>query len=172
MIKKINLEKKLLETFNKSEAKSQKKSEIQMLEENVEKILTVITICENDPIIHKRYEDIYKKFLSKTFLEREITIISYYKLLLNLNKSKFEDKFLSKLKPFISKIYNKEVEFNLVNLKAIYLNSDILTQAISLKLKNRNNRLLTVLRYFLHMVKLPKVNLLRERFAYANIGNL
>jgi hypothetical protein len=172
IIKEINLGKKILETFNKSELKNKKKSEILILEEDVEKISTVITTCENDPIIHKRYEDIYKKFMSKTLLEREITIITYYKLLLKLNKSKFEDKFLLRLKPFISKIYNKEVEFNLVNLKAIYLNSDIFTQAISLKLKNRNNRLLTVLRYFLYMVKMPKVNLLRERFAYVNIGNL
>ena len=46
----------------------------------------------------------------------------------------------------------------------MYLNSDIFTQAISLKLRNRDNRLLKVLKYFLYMVKLPKVNFLKERF--------
>jgi len=80
--------------------------------------------------------------------------------------------FLSRLSPLISKIYNKEVEFNIVNLKAVYLNSDIFTQAIALKLRSRNNRLLKVLRSFLYMVKLPKVNLLKERFAHLNIRSL
>ena len=34
-------------------------------------------------------------------------------------------------------MYNKEVEFNIVELKQMHLNSDIFTQAVSLKLKNR-----------------------------------
>ena len=41
-------------------------------------------------------------------------MIAYYKLLLSLNKSKFENKFLSNLKPLITKLYNKEVEFNIL----------------------------------------------------------
>jgi Mitochondrial ribosomal protein (VAR1) len=172
IIEEIDLEKKVLETINKLKSKNQKKLEIEILEEKVIKISSIIAICENDPIIHQKYEDMYNKFVSKTFLERDIFVITYFKLLLRLNKSKFEDKFLLRLKPFISKIYNKEIEFNIINLKAVYLNSDIFTQVIALKLKNRNNRLLTVLRYFLHMVKLPKVNLLKERFSHINIRNL
>jgi len=54
----------------------------------------------------------------------------------------------------------------------VYLNSDIFTQAIALKLRNRDNRLLKVLRSFLYMVKLPKINLLKERFAHFNIKSL
>ena len=146
--------------------------EIETLEENLKYILSIIAICENDPIFFKTYESKYNKIFYKTFLEKEIIIMAYYKLLLSLNKYKFEDFFLLKLKPFISKIYNKEIEFNIINLKAIYLNSDIFTQAVSLKLKNRDNRLLKVLRYFIYMVKLPKVNLLKERFAHININNL
>jgi len=142
--------------------------EIEILEKNLENLLGIINVCESDPISYKYYKDIYGKFINKTLLEKEIVSIAYYKLLLNLNKSKFEDKFLLKLKPLISKIYNKEVEFNIVNLKALYLNSNIFTQAISLKLKNRDNRLLKVLRSFLYMVKLPKVNVMGERFNYIN----
>src|SRR5271163_840545 len=142
------------------------------LEDNLNNLLAVITLCENDPISLQIFEKKYNKFINKIVLEKEISIVTYFKLLLTLNKSKFEDMFILKLKPFIKKIYNKEVEFNIVNLKAIYLNSDIFTQAISLKLRNRNNRLLTVLRYFLYMVKLPKVNFLKERFAQINIRNL
>ena len=172
MIEEINLEKKVLETINKLNLRSQKILEIKALEESVKNILTIITACKNDPIYLNNYENIYDKFFSKTLLDKEIIAITYFKLLLSLNKSKFEDKFLLSLKPFIHKIYNKEVKFNIVNLKAIYLNSDIFTQAISLKLRNRNNRLLTVLNYFLYMVKLPKVNLSKERFAHIKIKNL
>ena len=64
------------------------------------------------------------------------------------------------------------MEFNIVNLRAIYLNSDIFTQAIALKLRNRDNKLLKVLRSFLYMVKLSKVNILKERFAHISIKNL
>jgi len=142
------------------------------LEDNLNNLLAVITLCENDPISLQIFEKKYNKFINKIVLEKEISIVTYFKLLLTLNKSKFEDMFILKLKPFIKKIYNKEVEFNIVNLKAIYLNSDIFTQAISLKLRNRNNRLLTILRYFLYMVKLSKINSLKERFSYINKKDL
>jgi Mitochondrial ribosomal protein (VAR1) len=172
IVEEKKLEEKCLETINKSKLRSKKIKEIEVLEGNIKNIFTIISDCENDPIFHEKYNSIYNKFLNKTILEKEIVIITYFKLLLNLNKYKFEDKFILKLKPFISKIYNKEVEFNVVNLKAVYLNSDIFTQAISQKLRNRNNRLLTILKYFLYMIKLPKVNLLKERFTHVNIGNL
>lgn len=172
IIEIIDLEKKVLETINKSNLKSKKLQEIETLEENVKNILAIVTTCKKDPFLLKRYDNIYKEFLNKTILEKEIITITYLKLLLSLNKSKFEDKFIFKLKPLVSEIYNKEVEFNIVNLKAIYLNSDIFTQAISLKLRNRSNRLLTVLRYFLYMVKLSNTNILKEQFNYIDIKNI
>jgi len=168
----IKLEKRVMETIYDLKIRSLKLLEIETLEKNYNNILSIIATSENDPIFLKNYENKYNKFIKKTFLEREIIAIAYYKLLLSLNKYKIEDKFLLKLKPFIRKIYNKEIEFNIVNLKAIYLNSDIFTQAISLKLRNRDNRLLKVLRYFLYMVKLPKINFLKERFAHINVKNL
>jgi hypothetical protein len=172
VIELIKLEKKIIETIHNLKIRSSKSLEIETLEENLKNILSIISTCENDPIFLKNYENKYNRFLNKTLLEKEIITIAYYKLLLSLNKYKFEDKFLLRLKPFINKIYNKEIEFNIINLKAIYLNSDIFTQAISIKLRNRDNRLLKVLRYFLYMVKLPKVNFLKERFTHVNINNL
>jgi hypothetical protein len=172
IFEEIKVEKNTIVYIKKIKDKTKKQLEIKILEKSLDFLLKVIAICEHDPLSYKYYKDLYGKFVSKTLLEKEIMTISYYKLLLNLNKFKFEDKFLLKLKPLISKIYNKEVEFNIVNLKAIHLNSDIFTQAISLKLKNRNNKLLKVLRSFLYMVKLPKVNVIRERFDYVNYKEL
>jgi hypothetical protein len=172
IIEEIDFKKKDLVNVNKSRLINNKILEISTLEENLKSLLLIRATCENDYVSLGKYETIYTRLFSKTLLEKEINIITYFKLLLALNKSKYEDKFLLGLKPLIKKIYNKEVEFNIVNLKSIYLNSDIFTQLLSLKLKNRNNRLLIVLKHFLHMVKLPKINILRERFINMNIKDL
>ena len=163
----IKMENNILVTKN-YESKINKQLKVKILENNLRDLLSIFTICEINSVSHKYYEKIFNKIVNKTFLEKEIMTIAYYKLILGLNKFKFEDKLLSNLKPMISKIYNKEVEFNIVNLRAIYLNSDLFTQAISLSLKKKNNILLKVLRSFLYMVKIPKRNVIRERFNYNN----
>lgn len=172
IVREIELEKDILVTIENIEKREEKKLHILKLERNLDNLTTIIAVCEKDLFLYKYYKNIYSKVVKNYFLEREIATITYYKLLLDLNKYKFEDKLLFVLKPMISKLYNKEIEFNVVNLKAIYLNSDIFTQVISLKLKNRNNGLLKVLRSFLYTVKLPKVNVVKERFSYINPRNL
>jgi len=172
IIEQKKLEEDVYLTTRSLKLKKNKKLIIEKLNKNLKDLLDIINICENDPISYKYYENVYAEFLHKTNLEKEIITIAYYKLLLNLNKFKFEDNFLLKLKPLISEIYNKDVEFNIVNLKTLYLNSDIFTQVIALKLKNRNNKLLRVLKSSLSMVKLPKVNRIRENFYKLNIKEL
>jgi hypothetical protein len=90
---------------------------------------------------------------------------SLYRLryLLKFNSVKFENPFIVKLTNLVEKLYGKKVEFNIVNLKKLHLNSDILTQAIVLKLKNRKNRYLSVLRSSLNKVKLPNVSRVSEK---------
>jgi hypothetical protein len=61
--------------------------------------------------------------------------------LFRVNIAKSEPKFLSKLAYIIQNMYNKEVEFNIVELNQMHLNSDIYTQAVAMKLKNRKNSL-------------------------------
>jgi hypothetical protein len=172
VLEQIELEKNNLLITKKTKLLREKELIIDNLNKYLIKLINIISICESDSGIHKYYDNLYKNFLYKTHLEREINTIAYYKLLLNLNKSKFENNFISKLKPLIAKLYNKEVEFNIVNLKTLALNSDIFTEAISLKLKNRNNKLLRVLRSSLSMVKLPKVNRIREQYNKVNIKDL
>ena len=94
----------------------------------------------------------YENQLRFNFLKE----LLYYRYLLRLNKIKFDETFMFKLKCLIAKIYNKEVEFNIVNLKKIHSNSDIFTQAVTLKVKNRKNRLLNVLKSSLSKVKLDQ----------------
>jgi hypothetical protein len=65
----------------------------------------------------------------------------------------------------VKNMYNKKVEFNFVNLDKMHLNSDIFTQAVSLKLKNRNNKLFRVLRSSLTKINLPNVSRLSEKYS-------
>lgn len=172
IIEQIKLEEDILLTSKSLKLRKNKSLIIENLNKNLKDLLNIVDICENDPVSYKYYENVYAEFLHKTHLEKEILTIAYYKLLLNLNKFKFEDQFILKLKPLICKIYNKEVEFNIVNLKTLYLNSDIFTQIIALKLKNRNNSLLQVLKSSLSLVKLPNVNRIREKYYKLNIKEL
>src|SRR5947199_5506128 len=122
---------------------------------NKEKTLINCPIILQDTI--QIYEDQrYKDFIIKS-LEKEILTI-YISQLLDFNKSKFEDTYLLKLNNIITKMYDKNIEFNIVHLKYIYLNSDILTQSIILKLKRRKNYILKVLKKLFKIIKISPLN--------------
>lgn len=116
-------------------------------------------------IIKYSSEDLYNKAINF----KEETLKHYFKLSfmslrkLIFNQNKFTNSFMKHLTRLVSKLYNKEVVFNLVNLTKLHLNSDIYTQAVSLKLKNRKNRLYRVLKRSLLRVKIPYVNRVKEK---------
>jgi Mitochondrial ribosomal protein (VAR1) len=105
----------------------------------------------------------FKSTVEKRYLE------NLYKLqyLLKFNNVKFEKPFILNLTRIVEELYNKKVEFNIVNLKKVYLNSDIFTQAIVLKLKNKY-RLWNVFKSSLAMINLPNVSRLGEKFHKSN----
>jgi hypothetical protein len=107
-------------------------------------------------------ENLYSK-LFKNILYKELIYIRRFKLRLDLNKLKFKDKFLFTLNKLISRFYNKKVEFNIINLKSIALNSNILTEIMKLKLKNRRINALKVMDFILAKGKMLKENNLRKR---------
>lgn len=117
---------------------------------------------EKSVILYNKLKSLYSiKYPDFKYYENQLRFnyireLLYYRYLLRLNKIKFDETFMFKLKCLISKIYNKEVEFNIVNLKKIHSNSDIFTQAVTLKVKNRKNRLLNVLKSSLSKVKLDQ----------------
>jgi hypothetical protein len=85
--------------------------------------------------------------------------------LLNFNKSKFNNFVLNwrnlGLIKLIQKIFNKKVEIKLVELKSIHLNSDVFSSAIALKLRDRQNKAVKVLRRaIIQMVKIPDLHTL------------
>lgn len=74
-----------------------------------------------------------------------------------LNEKKFENRSLENLRKFACKIYNKNVIFNIINLANYYLNSNIYTQIVTLKLRNRKFSLYNVLRSSMIHINIPRV---------------
>jgi len=105
----------------------------------------------------------YEKTLTKSFLIKNLRLLRKYKLRLNLNKYKFEEKLLYKLKNFIVKYYNKKVEFNIVNIRSVVFHSDFFTNILLSKLKDRSANILRTMDTILNKVVLPKVNRIIEK---------
>jgi hypothetical protein len=105
-------------------------------------------------------------------LRKELILFRRFKLKLSLNKYKFEEKFLYKLSKLISNFYNKKVEFNLINMKSLILNSDFFTKILSLKLQNRSAKILRLMNIILNKVKFPEVNRIREKSRVVKSVNL
>ena len=114
------------------------------------------TLPKKNHII-KNYELKYLKSFFSKCLKKEITLL-YYKQIISFNKFKFEKTYLLPLTAYIKNIYKKEIEFNLVNLKHLYLNSYIFSQALVTKITNRKNRVLRVLRACLRMFPLATID--------------
>nr|YP_010632387.1 ribosomal protein S3 [Lepraria finkii]WBP63105.1 ribosomal protein S3 [Lepraria finkii] len=105
----------------------------------------------------KNYETKYLKYYAVKSLRKEI-LSTYIKQLISFNQSKFEERYLKPLVNLVKRTYNKKIEFNLVNLKYLYLNSYIFSETLVTKLRNRKNKLLTVLTRSLLMFKLPSMD--------------
>jgi hypothetical protein len=106
----------------------------------------------------------YNIKLSKKFFRLQKILFNSIKLI-HFNKSKFNSLNLNLRNlgsiSLIEKLYNKKVEINLVELKAIHLNSDVFSSAVALKLRDRRNKAVTILRKaILQMVRIPDLHTL------------
>lgn len=123
----------------------------------------ILNLIDPYSTMRKQYPKLFvsrllKNIIKKRFLKNLISSL-YYNQMFLFNKFKFTYLFLN-FKGFgliniIKKVFNKKVEFNIINLKSIYLNSDMLSESIAIKLTNRKNRLLSILTKALRKVKLP-----------------
>lgn len=106
-------------------------------------------------------EKYYSKYV-KLRLKKEITALIKLNLL-NINNLKF-NQLVPKLKVLLSNILNNKIELNIINLKYLYMNTDMFTQAIATKLKTKTSRLLLILKRSLRLINMPKhINILENR---------
>ena len=109
--------------------------------------------------------------LNNLYKKLSIEIISnHLSKYIYLNKYKFNIKNLLYVKNLLSKVYNKTIELNVINLKYLHLDSYILALVISKKLKNRNRRVLRVIRLALKLSKKLYIN--DYTTYYLNIENI
>ena len=105
----------------------------------------------------RSYERKYLKNLLLKCLQREM-LLMYHRQIILFNKSKFEKTYLLPLTNLISNVYNKKIEFNLVDLKYLYLNSYIFSETLATKIRNRKNKVLKVLKNSLMMFNLAPLD--------------
>lgn len=112
----------------------------------------------------------YKYFINKSLMR--LKYYMYYKQLLYINNAKFDNSYLQGLITLISKIYNKKVEFNIINLKYFFLNSDIFTESLVLKLRNKKSKnILNYLKALIKKVNIKNINFKRPKYFF-DIDNL
>jgi len=96
----------------------------------------------------------YKNLLNLTF--KKLRLYFLYKQLIYLNKSKLNYTYLRLLKKHLENLYNKNVEFNLINLNRFYLNSDILFESVKLKLTRNKRKMRKILNKIKDKVKIDE----------------
>lgn len=89
----------------------------------------------------------YKNFFRKSL--RKLKLYFYYRQLLYINKSKYNYNYLQYLNKYLCSLYNKNIEYNLINLKRFHLHSDILSESITLKITRNRKGLVRKLKNLL-----------------------
>lgn len=116
-----------------------------------------------------------------------VRLLKKYDLLYSLNQFKFNNKvLLPKISKLLWKFISssnmcwrshsnnaKKIEYNIVNLKSIRLNTDIFTNVVALNIKKKRNKTLPwSMLGILNKVNLPNVNTIKERMRMRTIDNL
>ena len=122
--------------------------------------------------LDKYKNEYYNSFLKET-LKKEMLYLKYNQLLMT-DSYKFSNIYLSRLGNILSKIYNKKIEFNIINLKYIHMDTHIFSEIISLKIRNRKNNLLRIIKRSLALQKINKSKKYKYKIgdAYVNRYNL
>ena len=147
-----------------------KSKAIGILSQQQKKSKTLTNVLPKYSTKVNKIQNIYYRTYIKKSIKR-LKYYMYYKQLLYINKAKFENSYLQGLIDLIKKIYKKNIEFNIINLKYLYFNSDIYTQPLVLKLRKKRD-LLRYLKDLVNKAKIEKVSLNKRSEYYFNLENL
>jgi hypothetical protein len=125
------------------------------------KYLTLINPSLLKNLQSKRYISFKSNLLNKKYklkLIKRLKFCIYYRQLIYFNKLKFDNVYLQGLIHLIKKIYKKNVDFNIVNLKSFFVNSNILLQPLRYKYRKKR-KLMKYLKRFFYKLKVQPVKL-------------
>lgn len=141
-----------------------KKAIIRLLEYRQNRYLILRKIKLNNNLNLKLINLSFIRNLNKKLLKR-FRYCLYYKQLIYINKLKFSNFYLQGLTNLIKKIYKKNIEFNLINLKSFFVNSDILIQPLKFKLRKKR-KLLRYLKSFIKKIKVQSCTDIQKKSKY------
>jgi hypothetical protein len=142
-----------------------------MLNKNLNHMYNIIKDKNNFLI----YKNMYANEYLITCINRQILYL-YYKRLLLLNQLKLRYIYIQYIINIIKKIYNKNIELNIINLKYFYLNSDIFTKSIINKITKNRTKINNLFKTAIQKVKtVNNIKMFRneekKRFNILNIIN-
>lgn len=106
-------------------------------------------------VVSKYVDLFYKSFVKKSL--RRLLVYAYYRRLIYVNRSRFNYTYLQFIKNKLQVLFNKNIEFNFINLKYFYLNSNILSESILLKIRKNRRRLMR------HLANLEKKIIIKKK---------
>lgn len=98
----------------------------------------------------------YRRYIKRSLYK--LFLYLYFRQLIFINESKFNNYYLQGLTNLLKKIYKKNILFNFVNVKYFYFNSDIFTQSLLLKIRKNRRKYLKYLKSSVLISKIKKIN--------------
>jgi hypothetical protein len=114
----------------------------------------------NNFSINEYIQKFQEKIVKKSF--KKLQLYLYYKQLIYLNNIKFNYIYLQYLKVYLETIFSKNVEFNIINLNKFFLNSNILSEVIKLKITKNRRKLLIYLNKLRNKIKIQRITNILE----------
>jgi hypothetical protein len=143
---------------------------LNLFKQQKEKSRILTNVLPNyNPEIYSAQNVYYKRFIKKCI--RRLRYYMLYKQLLYINKTKFENSYLQNLIILIKRIFNKNVELNIINLKYFYFNSNTYIQPLVLKLRRKKADVSKYLRILTRKVKIKNIKLVDRSKNFFTINN-
>lgn len=141
------------------------------------KLSELLDITSNNTLSNNKI--IFFNNLVKKSFKKEISFLKNNQKFL-IDTYKYNDIYLSRLNSIISKIYNKKVEFNIIDLKYPYLDTQIFSDSINIKMLNRKSKPIKILKkaWLLPVVNNTKMykynvqNIYRKKYNTLDMKNL
>jgi len=123
-----------------------------------EKLYSIYNYYNNE-YLNNNIKYLYKG-IKENITERIYIVYLYQKYLskLYINTFKFNIINISNVSKIISNIYNKKVIVNIINVKYLHMDNGLFIDAIVRKLRDRNKRVLKVLRKAITLSKIPSIH--------------
>lgn len=116
---------------------------------------------------------INNKIIKDLSIKKWILYLKFKQVIL-FKKLKFTKNLLLPLRNLFFKVYNKNLEFNIITLKNSYLNSDIMSQILITRIKKKKRKPVGLLSSYIRTINTPILNdrgIIRERNNIVGIYN-